>query len=150
MDATIVLNKDAVNALFPEGTEIRVEVAKGAVKSLIDATIKPGMVTDEVFDQLMLAKRQLITELLDSNYGITKDRYGKFSIDPAKSSNLNELVRIMVERTMGDMVHEFIKLNRDYINTQVESKVNSIIDEEVKRRIRETVNSVISSVSVKL
>lgn len=45
---TIVLNKEAVDALFPEGSEARLQLAHSAIQSVVKNVVKPTQISAEL------------------------------------------------------------------------------------------------------
>lgn len=146
MPTIIRLDREALNNLFPEGTDARVqlqhaivqEFVRHKVKDVVDETIVEGLVTKAI-DTVKLVLREEVTAAI-------KKEIGEYQLWPSKvtvSLTLVEKAKAEIASQASALISDCIQkyINKEAIEAQVKASVNYNIVHEVKKQVRDKLDA---------
>ena len=143
---TIVLNKDAMNALFPEGTEARLVLSSAAVKAMAEQHIKPAHVGKEVMEIITDAHSRAVTEALRSAGISTYGRHASVSGEIQKQikvvvrEEIDKTIDAAVKEAVGPAVANISARLEEMITRRTQTEVNTIVSKSMKAAIEAAMN----------
>lgn len=139
MTITIKLDTPSMNALFPEGSEARVELQKAVLANFCASALKPSWLGAAVISAVELAKAEAIKTVLRemgalSGYGST------LTIPDALRLKFKEEAKAAVESSVAPLIKEAV-LERtqkisDGVAFEVGRKVNTYMEEAINEVVR--------------
>ena len=133
--ATIVLNKEALNALFPEGSESRVQLATSAIKAMAESTIKPTHISEAVLKLIDAAKNAAVTDVLKA-HGVTHHYSGArhhFSDDFKRSLRVE--LTAQLAGMMKTEAQAAIKEAMEGIPIAIANTLHTLLNAEINRQV---------------
>lgn len=143
--ATIVLNKEALNALFPEGSEARVQLATSAIKSLATSTIKPTYVSDAVIKLIDEARSSAVADVL-KGHGVTAHYSGGRHIfsDDFKRSLRTELTG-QLAGMMKTEAQAAIKNAMEDVPAAIATTLHNLLNAEINRQVGDKLKTAVAA-----
>lgn len=141
--ATIVLNKDAMNALFPEGSEARIKLASSAVKAMAEQSIKPGAIGAGVVEIIEEQRDKAVQQALAALH--IGSRWDDFQLSDKFKETLRHNARVEVERQVNEAITKAVADIREQIEARVESIVNARIHDAVNKKVAEAVKKAVDA-----
>lgn len=151
---TIILNPEAVNALFPEGTEARLELQRTVLRKLSEQYLKnigiqdlgPQIRSDIAIarDELSRARRVAVDEALKNEgfrtgWGMELNTEAKQAIANA----VREQITATVNKAIADQIEARLDKIGGVIRHDVDAAVNRTTEAEVTRVVKERIQAVI-------
>jgi hypothetical protein len=139
MQTRITLDRTALDALFPVGSEARVGLAKAAYQAVLREAAGPGALGHEVKCQIDYAIRQSRDEVLRQ---LKIRRWGsEFELTPEFTSQVHatvlrladRAVRVAFEECRKDLVEE---LTKEKIAAAVEAQFEHEVVQQVRAKIK--------------
>ncbi len=143
--STIILNKEAVETLFPEGSEARVKLQRSVLEQLVKQYIKAPAIATDVLTQLEKAKADLRTEMMASLSLESRGRFGPVV--------LNAAMRERVQTEVLDSLQAQINRSVTEVKIDIEGMVNREIASHLSITVRKALaeamkaNTVLQSLS---
>ena len=143
---TIILNKEAVDTLFPEGTEARVQLQQSVLEQLVKQSIKAPNIASEVQVEITRAQENLRASCL-MQLGVAPTRCGGIKL----SQNMMDEIKREVSYALGAGIRESVELqaSKDRINEIVEYQIASHLSVTVRKALEEAMkaNTVLQSLA---
>lgn len=136
---TIILNAEGVNALFPEGTEARVELQRTVLRKLAEQYIKQPGELDSLKSRLSDAMR-IETEQILKGAGFIPGTWGGLSLNEAARESLRKETISLITTTVRNHVDA----------ADVDGKIKEVVDTTFDYRVREAVKKRLSEVQASL
>lgn len=143
-NTTIVLNKEAMNALFPEGSEARLQLATSAIKAFAESSIKPAMISDKIL-AIIDEQRKAVTHEVLKELGVTASWGGtsfrQDFLDKLKNEAANSVsaaitasIKPMVERAQAQLQEQIERT----LQSRMQSDVNKMVSAAVSNAVNAT------------
>lgn len=139
---TIVLNKAALEALFPEGSSQRLKLAESAVKAVVGQTLNAAKLSDEMRVYIGQAANRIRDEVLRSlelrrgwSDGLTEDFKNKIRAEV--DSHVVSVIQTLSSQAVGNLALG--------IEERVAAAVDRRINSEITRAIGEKLSAAISA-----
>lgn len=105
MQPVIVLTREAVDAMFPPGTEARIKLSEEAIRALVDEGVKASGVSNEASTFLRIHKDSVVSEVL-------KD-YGTNTLSIGRNFVLNQrtvdAITTAVHKTVAGQIEQCVE-----------------------------------------
>lgn len=132
---TIILNPEAVNALFPEGSEARVELQRSVLQQLVKQYIKQPDLNAEVTKYLGIARQSAVDEVLKTLGGVQRTAYGySTQLSDAFKKEIGTTVRVEIQAHVRAMVDQALT------DSSLQSRVGSYLDPAVKTAVTKAIS----------
>ena len=149
----IRLNIDAMNALFPEGTEARVDLQAAVLREAAGRHVK-GQLTDEMRRIIDKRVKEISSEFdVDAEIRKSFTKTGRWADDlTAKpgtpiSKAIQSAARMQVEDHIASLISASVKRAVDGLSDKIEDSVSRIADrltrDEISKKVRERLQSVL-------
>ena len=136
---TIILNPEAVNALFPEGSEARVELQRSVLSQLAKQYIKQPDLTAEIFKQIDNARKGVVDEALKT-LGIVKNN-GYLTVYRLEEQAAS-LIRTEARTSVINEVFAGVKLFIE--KSSMNERINHVVEERVNIQVKAAVAKAIT------
>ena len=136
---TIILNPEAVNALFPEGSEARVELQRSVLSQLAKQYIKQPDLTAEIFKQIDNARKGVVDEALKT-LGIVKNN-GYLTVYRLEEQAAS-LIRTEARTSVINEVFAGVKLFME--ESSMNERINRVVEERVNIQVKAAVAKAIT------
>lgn len=147
MTVTLRLDTDALNALFPEGSEARVDLQRAVVVNLI---AKLAIKDVKHLDDNLVAQAKQIADQAITGFGITTRRgFGepKVEVDGPVRTAIVEQARLAVAAANKHAVDLAMKeYPPELVKADIELALKRLIEGEAKNGLRDTVRSIIRGI----
>lgn len=140
-EVTLVLNKDAMDALFPEGSEARLILATAAIKKMAETAIKPTMVSAEVMAVIEKQRKQAVDEVLQSIYGYKG--WGKFDLKHEFLNELRQQATAAVNGACSAAIDQAVTNAMDSIVTRVDNMLMKRVTAATNTKVSEAVQQIV-------
>lgn len=143
-NTTIVLSKEALDALFPVGSEARIQFANSAVRAFCEQQIKPSHMGDVVNLQIQKARGEIVQEVLKDMGAIHTYRGIAFTDDfkaklrAAAMEQMTEVIKDAVKEAAKDAIEE--------AQAKVSVQVKDYLRLEANKAVREAVGQAVTAV----
>jgi hypothetical protein len=138
MSITLKLDTAAMEALFPAGSEARVELQRAVVANFIAAHIKPAMIGAQVEAMVKAAKEAAVKEAL-AELGITPAWGGATTLSESFKAKLKEQAGDSIRANISKVVDEAATDVLSKIDGRLKAAVDAKTDDEIRRVIRQRV-----------
>jgi hypothetical protein len=140
---TIVLSKEALDALFPVGSEARIQFANSAVKAFCEQQIKPSHMGDVVNLQIQKVRGDIVQEVLKDIGAIHTHRGIAFTDD--FKAKLRAAAMVQMDEVMKEAIRESAKGALLTAQAQVSASVKDQVRLEANKAVREAVNQAVTA-----
>lgn len=140
---TIVLSKEALDTLFPVGTEARIQFANSAVKAFCEQQIKPGHMGDAVRQQVQKVRVEIVQEVLKDIGAIHTHRGVAFTDD--FKAKLAAAAMEQVNETMKAAIKEAAQNAISIAQVQASASVKDHLRLEANKAVREAVSQAVAA-----
>lgn len=131
-DVTIVLNKEALDALFPEGSEARLKLASSAMKAFLNSAVKPTQISDSITNLITshvnAAKEEALREI-----GFIENWAGNFRISPRLYEAIQDRAKTDVHAAIGETIGPYI----EKALATLEPQLQAMLERQTERRLAE-------------
>lgn len=136
---TIILNPEAVNALFPEGSEARVELQRSVLSQLAKQYIKQPDLTAEISKHIEAARKGVVEEALKA-LGIVKGHgwNAGYRLEEQVASQIRTEARSAVSTEVFAGVKLFME------ETSMNERINRVVEERVNIQVKAAVAKAIT------
>ena len=134
---TIVLSKEALDALFPAGTKARIQFANSAVRAFCEQQIKPSHMGDVVNLQIQKVRGDIVQEVL-KNIGAIHTHRGIAFTDDFKAK-LRAAVMEQMTEVIKEAVNEAVKDAVEAAQAQSSDQMRLEANKAVREAIRQAV-----------
>lgn len=141
MTVSIHLDVQALNALFPEGSEARAQLARGVIENFIRNNLKPQSLGQEVRDLIEKARKEAVTEALRT-LGVSQSWGGGVSLSDSFTRKLREQA---TESIQAEITKEVDRVRAEVIgriDMRLESSLRGTLDDRIQRAVRERVEAI--------
>lgn len=151
---TIILNTEAVQALFPEGSEARVKLQDTVLRKIAEQHLKNAGIGDlapqlrtelnRALEELQRARSRAINEALNGQ-GFRTDWGVQLNVETkaAITSAVKEAVGAQISAAIRERVDAQLEKISGTIAHDVQAAVNRATEAEVTRVVRERIQSVV-------
>lgn len=153
------LNKQALEALFPEGSEARVDLQKAVVANFVSVNLRPhtmGPDLEKIVNDARAEYRRTVSNLRAdvvrtslADAGIKTDLWGRPTLQDATKKDLARLAEGVVRDTVYDAAtkaaQNAAESMSETIEAIVERRVAKIIDTEVTKRVQARVEAAMAA-----
>lgn len=147
------LDSSALNALFPEGSEARIDLQQAVISEFVKKHIKPGAlgpgvlreletVRADVLSEINRAKEEMAQKVL-KDQGVIRDVFGRIELKNEAKATINEATRKVMQNEIAIAAEKL----RDEISGAVEAAVNRMTENEVRMALKTHVEAVIGQIS---
>src|ERR1035437_10000265 len=137
MSITIKLDTPAMNTLFPEGSEARVELQKAVLANFCASALKPSWLGEAVTRTVAIAKDAAIREVL-SEIGIVQ-KYGSLTIPDSLRLRFKDEARSAVHECVAPLIKEAVLERTATLGDGVRFEVSRMVDAKIDAEINEAV-----------
>lgn len=128
----IKLDTQALNALFPEGSEARVKLQNAVIFNFVSKNFKTNTFGKEVEQYIIKAKTEMTLKVYEAA-GLKKGEWSGWAIP--HDSALGKEITLNVRNAMSDQIRSdllaYVETCRGTIKHDVEVAVGKLIDKEV-------------------
>lgn len=139
-EVTLVLNKDAMDALFPEGSEARLILATAAIKKMAETAIKPTMVSAEVMAVIEKQRKQAVEEVLQM-HGCKG--WSKFEFKHEFLNELRQQATAAVNGACSAAIDQAVTNAMDSIVTRVDNMLMKRVTAATNTKVSEAVQQIV-------
>lgn len=121
---TIILDQEAIKAIFPEGTEARVELQRTVLDQLAKQVIREPQLNDAILKKIDSVRNEVMKAALDK-VGVVHGLYGRVTLNKEAESR----VRTAAEAAVYEIVSEAVKSVeiKAIVDAQIEGQVSIIV-----------------------
>lgn len=140
MSNYIVIDKETLNALFPEGSELRLKLANDVIKRFTDSFVRTHReeVSEEIKhmlkvelenfrNQLKTMRKEIVNEFIKENTNLSGAELNRFLIEVRQGLNVH------YQNTVNDMLQEAdkqlterIRHNIKYMESVANERINTL------------------------
>lgn len=128
------LDHSALNALFPEGSEARLNLRNHVIQCFINARLKDSNVTADVRKLVNDARKEAIDKCL-VEFGVTRNNWGKAEVAGWAKDNIALAARSAVESEL----HKAVREEAQGAYQRVEGMLARLVEDAVNRQINKLV-----------
>lgn len=157
MTILLRLDTNAVDALFPEGTQARVELQQAVIAEIIRRQIKPEALGESVTSQIAAARADALNAIKRARddaagrafeeQGVAKSTWGGVELKPGAKAVINEAARQAVRDEITNVIAEQIGIQaerlRGTVTHDAQAAVNRMIDREIQAAVKARVAAVV-------
>lgn len=162
MTIQLKLDVAALNTLFPEGTEARVELQSAVIAAFTRKHLKETALGNDVHKAINEAKREILENLEQAKrevqiqtlkeLGLRKDWAGSFImlgnentlIRSLISAAVKEALNSEIRNTIAESITKQIERHRGTIQHDIQVALNRIVVEEVTEAVKTKINNAMS------
>lgn len=160
MTIRLHLDTNAVDALFPEGTQARVELQQAVIAEIIRRKIKPGALGESVAAQIERARSDALdaierakAEMADKvlrDQGVTKDHWGCIELKNEAKATIDEAarqaIRDEIEKAIREQVKSQVEKLKFEITVRTEGAISRMIDSEIRNAVKARIAAVMEQI----
>lgn len=139
---TIILNAEGINALFPEGSEARVQLQSTVLRQLAEQFIKEA----QGVDKMRVEMQSLIKEVQEDarrQMGIRRTAWGQSALTEELQKKFAEAARASVDQG----IHDAIKGKVDTAMSAVDAEIERQVNKQVAAKVRDELARFMSAAS---
>lgn len=140
-NVTLVLNADAMDALFPKGSEARLVLATAAIKKMAETAIKPTMVSDGVMAVIEKQRKLAVVEVLKSLHDY--NGWGKVDLNERFTHELKQQATVAVNAACSAAINEAVSNALDGVVYRVENMLLKRITAATTTKVNEAVQQIV-------
>lgn len=129
----IVLGHEAINALFPEGSEARIELQRHVMQCFVQQHLKASAVTKEVRDLVDVAKRDAVKEAA-RELGIGSS-WGSVTLSDDFKRKLRDLARDAHSEAAREAMREAANQAAESMRKDLEYMIRSRLEQTVQKEL---------------
>lgn len=141
MSIQLRLDAPALAALFPEGSQARLDLQQAVVAEFVGRHLKPRMVAAEVMSVIEKARRDAVQEIL-SELHVTSAWTPKLS--EKFLATLREEARAAVTVKMGEMIIDAVEEKASYVAHNANAAVTRISDKVMRDMLSEKLKGLLA------
>lgn len=142
-NVTLKLDTGAMQALFPEGSEARVELQRAVVANFISQHIKPSLIGAQVESMVKAAKEAAVKEAL-VDLGVTTSWGGGTQLSDSFKAKLKEQASDSLRANIGTAVEQATTAVIATLGERIKNSVEMKTDDEIRRALRLRVEMITS------
>lgn len=139
------LNADAIAALFPEGSQARVELQNAVVAEFVRKHIKIAALGSGIQLQIEKAKKEAI-EVALGEFGLKKDTWGAMKLTGAAQGSIADATRAAVRQEVTDQIAVAVNLAKGTVTHDAQAAVNRLVNGEIATAVKARVQEVAKGV----
>lgn len=136
------LNADAIAALFPEGSQARVELQNAVIAEFCRKNIKNSLVISSSIEKKIEAARSQVIEDAVFKLGMDKGSYGTITVGTAVKEKIHVAVRDAMMTDVNNMIGAMVETLRGTIEHNAKVAVNRMTDKMIADILKERVQKV--------
>lgn len=139
------LNADALAALFPEGSQARVELQNAVVAEFVRKHIKIAALGSGIQLQIEKAKKEAI-EVALGEFGLKKDTWGAMKLTSVAQGSIADATRAAVRQEVTDQIAVAVNLAKSTVTHDAQAAVNRLVNGEIATAVKARVQEVAKGV----
>lgn len=150
MTTTIKLDTNAMNALFPEGTEARVKLQQSVIQNVANSFIKTGesqfiTAIESKVDHSLRGLSESVNKLA---HRLITEKIGKvtgFGMEPKLTEEMRDLLEVDIERNLKQIIREISHENvRATVLENIHAeRLESLADKYLRKYCKESAQKIV-------
>lgn len=138
MTTTIRLDTNAMNALFPEGSQARVELQQCVIAEFTRKHLKPSTIGSDIHRLILAAKQEAIKGALEE----LGCKVGPITGSVTLSAKLTQEIRKTASDSVRSLTLDAVTEIKPTIQDHANRAVNAILEREIIEAIRKRIEAV--------
>ena len=149
MTIQLRLDTPALNALFPEGSDARVELQHAVIQNFVQRALKPAVVSQEVRDLITKERREAVAQVLkELGLGTSWYAVGSSSLTGTAKEMIRDAatkdIRGQVDEVIAQARNELLGAIPGNLKASVELRTNLELDKLIRERLAEVSKAIFS------
>lgn len=143
MSIQLKLDAAALEALFPPGSEVRVELQNAVIAEFLRKNIKPSLMGGPTMAAVAKARETVTQELL-KEHGVIKGTWGEYKLTPEAVNALRVEVKAAVS-SIHDSVTSATAALGGTMKHDIQAALNRMVNAEIRDAVKARVQAVVNN-----
>lgn len=154
------LDASAVTAIFPEGTEARVNLQNAVIAEFVRKNIKPSLLGQDVADQIERARADALNAIKKraddakhtylAELGVSVDGYSRVLLSDSVRSKIQESAKMAVHIEINSVIREQVNAAAEKLRGTIDHDAKAAVNRLVDSEIREAVKARVAAITAEL